>query len=102
MSRAEHPAQRGRRRLHVVQDTMSVEEWWMAERAQARRDVEDEFARNPPQPQNNVSRPVDGRPFIISARNRRQMVTDMKIWAWIHLVLFLLGITAVVASAFRL
>ena len=38
MSRAEHPAQRGRRRLHVVQDTMSVEEWWMAERAQARRD----------------------------------------------------------------
>jgi hypothetical protein len=22
----------------VVQDTMSVEEWWMAERAQARRD----------------------------------------------------------------
>ena len=38
MSRAEHPAQRSRRRLHVVQDTMSVEEWWMAERAQARRD----------------------------------------------------------------
>ena len=75
---------------------------WDRVRAQARRDVEDEFARNPPQPQNNVSRPVDGRPFIISARNRRQMVTDMKIWAWIHLVLFLLGITAVVASAFRL
>jgi hypothetical protein len=37
--RAEHPSQRGqRRRLRVVQDAQSVEEWWMAERAQARRD----------------------------------------------------------------
>jgi hypothetical protein len=38
MTRSDHPAQRSRRRLYAVRDTQSVEEWWMAERAQARRD----------------------------------------------------------------
>ena len=74
---------------------------WERVRTQARRDVEAGLAGNPPQPQNEISKPGDERPFIISARSRRQLQKDMTIWAWIHLCCFLFGVTLLAAWAFR-
>ena len=74
---------------------------WERVRTQARRDVEAELARNPPQPQNRVSSPGAERLFIISAKSRRQLERDMTIWVWIHLSCFLLGITILAGWAFR-
>lgn len=74
---------------------------WERVRTQARRDVEAELARNPPQPQNEISKPGDKRPFIISAKSRRQLEKDITIWAWIHLSCFLFGVTLLAAWAFR-
>jgi hypothetical protein len=77
------------------------DEKWERVRTQARRDVEDELARNPPQPQHRVSNPGDDRPFIIGATSRRQLERDMTIWAWIHLSCFLFGVTILAAWAFH-
>jgi hypothetical protein len=77
------------------------EQAWERVRLQARRDIEAELAANPPQPQNIVSQPADGRPFIISAESRRRLQRDMTIWACIHLSCFLLGVAALAALAFR-
>jgi hypothetical protein len=74
---------------------------WERVRSQARRDVEAELARNPPQPQHRVSNPGDHRPFIIGARSRQQLERDMTIWTWIHLSCFLFGITLLAAWTFR-
>jgi hypothetical protein len=70
-------------------------------RTQARRDVEAELARNPPQPQNSVAKPSDGRPFVISAESRRRLERDTAIWVWIHLSCFVLGVALLAAWAFR-
>jgi hypothetical protein len=77
------------------------EQEWGRVRTQARRDVEAELARNPPQPQNSVAKPADGRPFVISAESRRRLERDTAIWVWIHLSCFLLGAALLAAWAFR-
>jgi hypothetical protein len=88
------------RRFDLNGDGQFSEQEWERVRAQARRDVEAEFAANPPQPQNIVSKPGDGRQFFISAESRSRLERDMKIWAWIHLSCFLLGV-AILAWVFR-
>ena len=70
---------------------------WERVLSKARREVEDELATDPPQPQNQVSNPGDGRPYVISARSRRLLERDLKIWAWLHLACFVLG--AVILAA---
>ncbi len=77
------------------------EQAWEQVRLQARREVEAELAANPPQPQNIVSRPADGRPFVISGESRARLARDMTIWAGIHLSCFLLGVAALAALAFH-
>jgi hypothetical protein len=71
----------------------SAEEWRLV-RAEARREVERDLARDPPQPQNLVSRPADGSPFIIGAQDRDELARNLRIWAWFHLLLFVLGVAA--------
>lgn len=69
---------------------LSVQEFEQV-RAAALAEVRAELARNPPRPQNLVARPGDGRPFIISAESTPRLRRDLKIWAWLHLALFLAG-----------
>ncbi len=85
------------KRFDLNGDARFSEAQWELVRAQARRDVEGEIARNPPRPQSIVSNPGDERPFIISARNRQRLERDITIWAWIHLSCFLFG--AVILAA---
>lgn len=69
---------------------LSVEEFEQV-RAAALAEVRAELAHNPPRAQNLVARPADGRPFIISAESAPRLERDLKIWAWLHLALFLAG-----------
>jgi len=64
---------------------------WEHVRAAALEEVRADLARNPPQAQNQMARPADGRPFIISAEGEPRLERDLKIWAWLHLALFLAG-----------
>ena len=89
------------KRFDLNGDGRFSEQEWELVRRQARREVEAELARNPPQPQNIVAKPRDERPFIISAKSRRRLERDLTIWAWIHLSCFLLGATLLAAWAFR-
>jgi len=89
------------KRFDLDGDGCFSEQEWELVRRQARRDVEAELARNPPQPQNIVAKPRDERPFIISAKSRQRLERGLTLWAWIHLSCFLLGATLLVAWAFR-
>ena len=74
--------------------TYSEREWEAVRRA-ARREVEADLARDPPQPQNRIEKPADDRPFLISAESREQLERDLRIWAWLHALLFVGGVAAV-------
>jgi hypothetical protein len=88
-------------RFDLRSDGRIGEQEWERVRKQARREIEANFARNPPQSQNSISRPGDGRPYIISAESRARLEREIKIWAWIHLSCFLLGVACLAAWAFH-
>ena len=69
---------------------LSLEEWEGA-RAAALQEVRAALARNPSRAQNLIARPADGRPFNISGESEPRLERDLKIWAWLHLALFLAG-----------
>jgi hypothetical protein len=74
---------------------------WQLVRSQARREVEAELARHPPQPQNLVSRPRDGRPFIISGTSRERLEKDQNLWMVLHLCALLAGAALLAYFFFR-
>lgn len=69
-------------------------EGWDRVRAQARREVEADIARHPPQPQHRMAAPGDGRPYLISTQGDGQLARDLRIWAWIYVVGFVAGAAA--------
>ena len=73
------------RRFDLNADGQFSEQEWDLLRAEARREVVTELARNPPQPQNAVSRPAGDDPYIVSGMSRSQLTLDLKIWAWLNL-----------------
>ena len=71
---------------------------WERVRSEARREVEAEIARDPPQAQNLIAKPDDGRPYVISAKSQAQLERDLKIWAGLHLACFLAGAAVLAAT----
>jgi hypothetical protein len=78
-------------RFDLNRDGEFGETEWRLVRSQARREVEADLARHPPQPQNLVSRPRDGRPFIISGTSRERLEKDQYYWTLLHLAGLLAG-----------
>ena len=79
------------KRFDLNGDGQFSEQEWELVRRQARREVEAELARNPPQPQNIVAKPRDERPFIISAEAPGRLELELKLWAWSNACLFVAG-----------
>ncbi len=90
-----------RQRFELTGDGEFHPQQWEHVRSEARREIEADIASNPPQPQDLVSIPKDGRPFIISVRSRRRLKRDLRIWAWLHLAGFLIGVAVLAALVFR-
>lgn len=80
-----------KRRFDLSGDGEFSEQEWRLVRSGARREVEKELAMSPPRAQHLVSRPRDEQPFIISAQRGEHLERDLRIWAWIHIALFLAG-----------
>jgi hypothetical protein len=93
------PALRQRFDLNHDGEFSAVE--WQLVRSQARREVEADLARHPPQPQNLVSLPRDGRPFIISGTSRARLVKDQNLWMLLHLCALLAGAAVLAYFVFR-
>jgi hypothetical protein len=90
-----------RRRFDLDHDGEFGAVEWQLVRSQARREVEAELALHPPQPQNLVSRPRDGRPFIISATSRERLVKDQNLWTLLHVCALLAGAAVLAYFVFR-
>ena len=82
------------RRFPPGHATTYSEREWEEVRLAARREVEADLARDPPQPQNRIEKPADDRPFLISAEPREQLERDLMIWAWVHALCFVGGVAA--------
>jgi hypothetical protein len=78
----------------------SGQEWDLV-RHQARREVEAQLARHPPLPQNLISDPGDGRPFVISASSRQRLEKDQNLWVLLHLACLLSGAALLAWLVFR-
>ncbi|MBV8030237.1 MAG: hypothetical protein JO035_01880 [Betaproteobacteria bacterium] len=76
----------------------TLAEWQNVEQA-ARLTVEQDLARHPPKPQNLMSKPRDGREYVISGESHAQLRLDMTIWAWLYLAAFAGG-AGTIAYAF--
>jgi hypothetical protein len=64
---------------------------WESVRAAARAEVDADLARHPPQGQNQMADPKDGRPYLISAEPPEQLARELTLWAWAHVGCFVLG-----------
>src|SRR5258708_9574163 len=74
---------------------------WDAVRAQARREVYADLARDPPRPLHPIHQPADQRPFLLSAESRPQLVRDFTIWSWLHVLGFIGGVACLAALYLR-
>ena len=87
------------RRFDLNADGQFSEQEWERLRAEARREILTELARNPPLAQHAVSRPPDGSLYIVSGKSRRQLARRLKIRAWLNLA-GLVAIAALLAEVF--
>jgi hypothetical protein len=90
-----------KQRFDLSGDGRFSEEEWALVRHHARREVEADIARHPPLPQNLMSDPGDGRPFIISGASRRQLEKDQNLWMLLHLCALLGGAALFAYFLFR-
>jgi hypothetical protein len=90
-----------KQRFDLNGDGQFSEQEWDLVRHQARREVEAEIARHPPLPQNLISDPRDGRPFIISASSRERLEKDQNLWMLLHLACLLIGAALLAWFIFR-
>lgn len=87
------------RRFDLNADGRFSEQEWERLRTEARREILTELARNPPRPQHAVTRPLDGRLYIVSGKSRRRLTLRLKVWAWLNLA-GLVATAAVLAEVF--
>ncbi len=90
-----------KRRFDLSGDGEFSEQEWRLVRSGARREVEKQLAAKAPSAQNLVSRPRDDHPFLISAQAGEHLERDLRIWAWIHMLLFLGGVVLLADWLFR-
>jgi hypothetical protein len=64
---------------------------WDQVRMAARTAVDADLAKNPPQPQNQIADPKDGRPYLISAEAPERLELELRLWAWSNACLFVAG-----------
>jgi hypothetical protein len=89
------------RRFPPARDGAWSEGEWEQVRRAARHEIEAGLARNPPQGQNRIQKPADGRPFVISAEDPEQLARDLTIWAWLHALSFVIGVGLLAALFLR-
>ena len=87
------------RRFDLNADGQFSEQEWERLRTEARREILTELARDPPRPQHAVTRPLDGRLYIVSGKSRRRLTLRLKVWAWLNLA-GLVATAAVLAEVF--
>jgi hypothetical protein len=88
-----------RARFNLGHD-FTMQEWERVRQA-ARQAVDADLARNPPKPQNQMSDPRDGRPYLLSTEPRKQLERELKLWALGQAICFVLGAAMLAALLVR-